>query len=78
VALRRERAARLRQAGDDLLRRYLASHVGRTVSLLTETANGGHSEHFATVRLAMPAVPGRLMAARVTGAAGDVLLAEAA
>jgi threonylcarbamoyladenosine tRNA methylthiotransferase MtaB len=78
VALRRERAARLRQAGDDLLRRYLASHVGRTVSLLTETANSGHSEHFATVRLAMPAVPGRLMAARVTGAAGDVLLADAA
>jgi hypothetical protein len=47
------------------------------VSLLTETADGGHSEHFAAVRLAMPAAPGRLMAARVTGAAGDVLLAEA-
>jgi threonylcarbamoyladenosine tRNA methylthiotransferase MtaB len=78
IALRRERAARLRQAGGDLLRRYLASHVGRTVSLLTETADGGHSEHFAAVRLAMPAAPGRLMAARVTGASGDVLLAEAA
>ena len=78
VALRRERAARLRQAGGDLLRRYLASQVGRTVSLLTETADGGHSEHFAAVRLAVLAVPGRLMAARVTGVADDVLLAEAA
>ena len=78
VEQRRERAARLRQTGNASLQRYLASHVGRTVSLLTESADAGHSEHFAPVRLAARAAPGRLMAARVTGIAGNALLAEAA
>jgi threonylcarbamoyladenosine tRNA methylthiotransferase MtaB len=78
VEQRRERAARLRQTGNASLQRYLASHVGRTVSLLTESADAGHSEHFAAVRLATQAAPGQLMAARVTGVAGNALLAEAA
>jgi threonylcarbamoyladenosine tRNA methylthiotransferase MtaB len=78
VEQRRERAARLRQTGNASLQRYLASQVGRTVSLLTESADAGHSEHFAPVRLAARAAPGRLMAARVTGIAGNALLAEAA
>jgi threonylcarbamoyladenosine tRNA methylthiotransferase MtaB len=48
------------------------------VSLLTESSDAGHSEHFAAVRLAAPAEPGRLMAARVVGVADETLLAEAA
>jgi threonylcarbamoyladenosine tRNA methylthiotransferase MtaB len=78
VALRRERAARLREAGREGVRRFLASQIGRTVSLLTESADAGHSEHFAAVRLTTAAVAGRLMAARVVGIAEQVLLAEAA
>ncbi len=78
VGVRRERAARLREAGRGVMRRFMAGQVGRTVSLLTETADGGHSEHFAAVRLAAPAEPGRLMAARVIGVTDDALLAEAA
>ena len=79
VAVRRERAARLREAGrGGDAGRFMARQVGRTVSVLTETADGGHSEHFAPVRLAAPAEPGRVMAARVVGAADDALLAEAA
>ncbi len=78
VGVRRERAARLREAGRGVMRGFMAGQVGRTVSLLTETADGGHSEHFAAVRLAAPAEPGRLMAARVVGVTDDALLAEAA
>ncbi len=78
VAVRRERAARLRDAGRAGARRFLAAQVGRTVSLLTESADGGHSEHFASVRLAAPAEAGRVMAARVVGVADETLLAEAA
>jgi threonylcarbamoyladenosine tRNA methylthiotransferase MtaB len=78
VTLRRERAARLREAGRRELRRFLAGHVGRTVSLLTETADAGHSEHFAPVRLAQPTDAARLLPARVVGVADDTLLAEAA
>jgi threonylcarbamoyladenosine tRNA methylthiotransferase MtaB len=77
VAVRRERAARLREAGRAGAQRFLASQVGRTVALLTETADAGHSEHFAAVRLTTAAAPGRLMAARVVGIADQALLAEA-
>ena len=77
VAARRERAARLRATGDDNVQRFLAAQVGRSVSLLTETEDTGHSEHFAAVRLAAPAAPGRLMVARVVGVADRTLLAEA-
>ncbi|HXT80032.1 MAG TPA: tRNA (N(6)-L-threonylcarbamoyladenosine(37)-C(2))-methylthiotransferase MtaB [Acetobacteraceae bacterium] len=76
--LRRERAARLREAGSHALGRFLQAQIGMTVALLTESDATGHSEHFAPVRLAAPAQTGTLMAARVTGASSDALLAEAA
>jgi threonylcarbamoyladenosine tRNA methylthiotransferase MtaB len=78
VALRRERAARLRAAGRVVAGRFLDAQVGRTVSVLTETGDSGHSEHFACVRLAVPVEPGRVMMARVLGVSGETLLAEAA
>jgi threonylcarbamoyladenosine tRNA methylthiotransferase MtaB len=77
-AVRKERAARLREAGDRAAVRFLAGHVGRDIALLTESNDMGHSEHFAPVRLVTPAEPGRVMAARVTRSTGSVLLAEAA
>jgi len=76
--LRRERAARLREAGRTAAGRFFAGQVGHTVSLLTEAADAGHSEHFAPVRLTAPASPGQLVAACVTGATDRGLLAEAA
>ncbi|MBN8904848.1 MAG: tRNA (N(6)-L-threonylcarbamoyladenosine(37)-C(2))-methylthiotransferase MtaB, partial [Rhodospirillales bacterium] len=81
--LRRERAARLREAGTRAARDFFASQVGRTISLLTEADLSGHSEHFAPVRLSSVASPGSLLPARVTGATpegltADALLADAA
>ncbi len=78
VATRRERASRLREAGREGARRFLASQLGRTISVLTESADAGHSEHFAPVRVTTPQAPGRLMAARVVGIGDQVLLAEEA
>jgi threonylcarbamoyladenosine tRNA methylthiotransferase MtaB len=78
VAVRRERAARLRELGRGNAQRFLAAQVGRTVSVLTEGREGGHSEHFAPVRLAAPALPAHLVTARVVGTDGEHLLAEAA
>jgi len=74
--LRRERAARLRAAGRQAAQRFFSGQVGQTVTLLTETAHAGHSEHFAPVRLASPTDPGRLVPARITAATPDALLAE--
>jgi threonylcarbamoyladenosine tRNA methylthiotransferase MtaB len=76
--VRKERAARLRLAGLAEANRFFAGHIGQVVSLLTEADHGGHSEHFAPVRLACPSTPGRLVRARVTGSTSEQLLAEAA
>jgi threonylcarbamoyladenosine tRNA methylthiotransferase MtaB len=76
VPVRRERAARLRAAGAANARRFFASQVGRVASVLAETEEGGHTEHFAPVRVA--AAPGRLLRARITAANDDGLLAEPA
>jgi len=78
VAVRRERAARLRAAGDAAAARFLASQVGARIALLTEADDSGHSEHFAPVRLATSHAPGQVMPARVVGATPTHLLAEAA
>jgi threonylcarbamoyladenosine tRNA methylthiotransferase MtaB len=80
----RERARRLRQAGADAARRYLAGRVGSAASVLVEAAGRGHDAHFAPVVIegaaGMPPqnLDGRVVAARVTGARDDALLAVAA
>ena len=78
VKLRRERAALLRDAGRAAAAAFFAGQVGRTVTVLTEQEHGGHSEHFAPVRLNAQAASGRLIQARVTAATDATLLAEAA
>jgi threonylcarbamoyladenosine tRNA methylthiotransferase MtaB len=76
--VRKQRAATLRETGQAEARRFLAGQVGRTVSLLTEANQSGHTEHFAPVRLARPSPPGRLVRTMITGSTGDRLLADAA
>jgi threonylcarbamoyladenosine tRNA methylthiotransferase MtaB len=75
VPVRRERAARLREAGRQAARRFFASQVGRTIALLTERGDAGHSEHFCPVRLPVPAEAGKLIAARVVAASDEGLTA---
>ena len=64
VALRRERAARLREAGTETALAFHEALVGRTLGVLLETPTGGHSEQFAPVRFAVEAGrPGEVVAA---------------
>jgi threonylcarbamoyladenosine tRNA methylthiotransferase MtaB len=76
MALRRERAARLRAAGAANTRRFFADLVGTEASVLTESGESGHTEHFAPVRIAAP--PATLLRARITAANDTGLLAEPA
>jgi threonylcarbamoyladenosine tRNA methylthiotransferase MtaB len=75
-ALVRERAERLRAAGNAAFSGRLAAEQGATRRILVERGGTGRTEHF------MPAViagtPGTVVAARITGATGRALLAEAA
>jgi len=74
--IRRERAALLRAASEAAALRFYDAMIGQNVAVLSETGTGGHTEHFAPVRLV--AAPGTLVPARVIGADAQGLLAEAA
>ena len=76
--VRKARAARLREAGQAASREFFAAQKDRIVSILTESGQTGHTEHFAPVRLVSATTPGRLFAGRIIGTEGDALLAEAA
>jgi threonylcarbamoyladenosine tRNA methylthiotransferase MtaB len=72
----KERAARLREAGDKNLQKTLARFVGQEVSVLLETENQGHSEHFLKVNLLTPFIPGSISKANVIGLDGFSLQAK--
>jgi threonylcarbamoyladenosine tRNA methylthiotransferase MtaB len=63
--LRRERAARLRAAGQENQARFLRSQIGHRVEVLVEDETSGHTPHFARADLASPAPSGSLVSAIV-------------
>lgn len=74
-----EKEARVRRAGEviaRLQRCYLESCVGRTLSVLFESAHGGHSGNYCPVRIGGTARRGAVESVRITGVEGDVLLGE--
>lgn len=76
-AMVRARAARLRALGAERVAAHLQAMRGREVLLLMERSDMGRTEGFAPARLAGAHTPGRIVAARITGAAEGMLLAEA-
>ena len=57
---RKERAARLRQAGEKQMQKFLQKHVGQERTVIVEKGNIGRTEHFAEVRLDKELAPGSL------------------
>jgi threonylcarbamoyladenosine tRNA methylthiotransferase MtaB len=80
--LRRERAARLRAAGDAARERFFASRVGALADVLVEKSSGnaatGHCEHFSPVRIANAVEPGHIVATRIIGTTTEGLVARLA
>ena len=75
----RERAARLRAAGNAAAAAYLAGRVGSAASVLVEAEGRGHDAHFAPVAISGGAAEaGRVVDVRVTGTTSDTLIAIAA
>ena len=74
----RERAAQLRAVGASRVAAHLADMQGRAVRLLMERSDLGRTEGFARTRVAGDHAPGAIVAARITGQAEGLLLAEAA
>jgi threonylcarbamoyladenosine tRNA methylthiotransferase MtaB len=70
----RERAARLRAAGEAAVARHLAAQVGQTHRVLTESPAMGRTEQFAEVAFAAPQPEGAIVTARISGQDGARLL----
>jgi threonylcarbamoyladenosine tRNA methylthiotransferase MtaB len=71
----KERAARLRAAGDKAVSHHLAAQVGRQHAVLMENPHMGRTEQFTEVRFAAPRSEGRIVAATITGQDGRQLTA---
>ncbi|MHA1109158.1 MAG: tRNA (N(6)-L-threonylcarbamoyladenosine(37)-C(2))-methylthiotransferase MtaB [Alphaproteobacteria bacterium] len=76
--IRRERAARLREAGERRLGGFLDQWPGETINVLVEDGRNARSEHFAPVLLDCPAPRGGIVAARIERRAGLALEASIA
>ena len=74
----RERAALLRAEGERVRAAFFASTVGTTTRGLVESAQLLRTDAYAPLRLEGPAVPGTVIAARVTGATSEHLTGVAA
>ena len=70
----KERAARLRAAGDAQVDRHLAAHVGRKHQILLENPTMGRTEHFAEVVFGKPQVEGAIVTATPTSCDGHRLV----
>ncbi len=76
-SVRKERAARLRAAGDAALAHFLDRCVGMTASVLIEKDGFGHSAHFAPVVLSSGDV-GEIVDVRIIGRDGDRVIGDSA
>lgn len=71
----KDRAARLRAAGDAQVARHLAQQVGRTHRILMENPHMGRTEQFTEVAFAAPRTEGSIVTAAITGWSGSQLTA---
>ncbi|MFV0386997.1 MAG: tRNA (N(6)-L-threonylcarbamoyladenosine(37)-C(2))-methylthiotransferase MtaB, partial [Paracoccus sp. (in: a-proteobacteria)] len=71
----RDRAARLRAAGDAALARHLDAQLGQTRRVLTEGPRLGRTEQFTEVAFAADQPEGALIEAHITGQDGTRLVA---
>ncbi len=71
----KDRAARLRAAGDAALLRHLGAQAGVTHRILTEGPRMGRTEQFTEVAFASDQPEGRIVFATITGHRGGQLLA---
>ena len=74
-ALIKERAQRLREKGEALLRAHLDREIGKRHRVLTEARALGRTEQFMPVRLAASTAPGAIIDLTMTGHDGRRLLA---
>jgi len=74
VPVIRERAARLRRAGNAALAVELTARVGSETEVLVEQARSGRAAFYAAVKFAAPADEGSICRMRLVGSEGHTLI----
>ncbi len=74
--IRKQRAARLRAAGEENLQKYLKSQIGTTTEILVEKKRIGKTSHFAVVELDSDCVAGTIVKAKIYNANNNQLMAK--
>ncbi len=74
-AIIKQRAARLRAAGEAQVQAHLAAEVGKTRNILTENPHMGRTEGFTEVTFRDPQPVGKIVRAGITGYEGTQLIA---
>ena len=73
-AERKERAARLREAGSRAANTYLKSRVGSDEEILAETGHSGRTAQFAPVQFEQAVAPGKIVCGRITAVDNEMRL----
>ncbi len=76
--IRKERAARLREAGEKNLQEYLQTQIGVTTEILVEKERIGKTPYFAAVELDRECEAGSIVKAKITKTLKNQLFAEVA
>lgn len=72
----KERANKLREKGNELMVKYLASLVGKKLQVLVENSDRGHSEHFVMVLLNKQCKSGEIVNVNIKEVKGMELFGE--
>ena len=72
----KERAARLRAAGDAKVAKHLSEQVGRYHNILMENPHMGRTEQFTEVTFSQPQIEGQIVRGVITGTSGTQLQAQ--
>jgi threonylcarbamoyladenosine tRNA methylthiotransferase MtaB len=72
----KQRAQKLRAAGEKRLHDFLTKQKGQRHALLMETAHMGRTEQFASAHIVESATPGEIVMAEITGQSGTTLQAR--
>ena len=73
-ALRKERAAKLREAGARQMEKFLKLHLKKDRQIIVEKGNVGRTEHFALVNIDQDLEPGTLRKVYIEDIDGDALI----
>ena len=71
----KDRAARLRKAGESQVSKHLAAQIGKTHHILMENPHMGRTEQFTEVAFASPQHEGKIVTAKVLGSTETQLIA---